>query len=255
MTDQSENRFANANVSLRISNLVGFYSAILTAFLTAITFGFAITAIPISGANCTEGCIQYPYLETVSQYPKDYLWMYLATIMILSYLVLMVSIHSYAPGPKKIFSQIGLSFALMAAFVLLVDYFVQHSVIPISLMSGETEGITLLTQYNPHGIFIALEELGYLMMSFSFLFVAPVFAKRSRLESAVQWIFIISFVLAIIALAVISFYYGLDRQDQFEITIISITWLTLIINGILLGVVFRKQLKTSEANVVAFHTR
>lgn len=34
-------------------------------------------------------------------------------------------------------------------------------------MHGETEGITLLTQYNAHGIFIALEELGYLLMSLS----------------------------------------------------------------------------------------
>ncbi len=35
-------------------------------------------------------------------------------------------------------------------------------------MKGEKEGISLLTQFNPHGIFIALKEVGYLLMSLSF---------------------------------------------------------------------------------------
>jgi hypothetical protein len=49
-----------------ISHLVGFYTAIFTVIMTVVTFGFAITAIPISGANCGELCIEYPYLNTLS---------------------------------------------------------------------------------------------------------------------------------------------------------------------------------------------
>jgi hypothetical protein len=60
----------------------------------------------------------------------------------------------------RIRGQIGLSFALIAAGVLLSIYFVQFSVVPVSLMNGQTEGIALLTQYNPYGVFIVLEELG-----------------------------------------------------------------------------------------------
>ena len=74
------------------------------------------------------------------------------------------------------YGQIGLSFALLSAGVLLGDYFVQFSVVPVSLMNGQTEGIALLTQYNPYGAFIVLEELGYLLMGLSFAFLAPVFA-------------------------------------------------------------------------------
>jgi len=227
---------------VRTSSTVGFYTAIFTVIITLVTFGFAIVAVPISGANCVEGCIQYPYLETVAQFPKDYRWMPLAMVLVLSYLVLIVCIHTYASQDKKIFSQIGLAFAIMAALVLLVDYFLQFSVVPISLMSGEREGITLLTQYNPHGIFIALEELGYIMMSLSFLFIAPAFAGRSRLETWVRWIFILAFVLTIIALVITTINHGLDRQDSFEIAVISIDWLVLVINGILLSIVFRRQL-------------
>lgn len=234
------------NSEKTISLSVGFYTAIFTVLMTVVTFGFAITAIPISGANCGEFCIEYPYLNTLSQFPKDYLWMPLAIILTLAYLVLMVSIHVYASNQRKIFSQIGLSFALMATMVLVGDYFVQVSVIPISLMSGETEGITLLTQYNAHGVFIVLEELGYLLMSLSFLSVAPVFINKNRLESGIRWVFVISFILTVIAFTLISFNYGLDRQDRFEVAVISIDWLVLIINGVLLSFVFKRQLKTQD---------
>ncbi len=226
-------------------NLVGFYSAILTTVIAVVTFGFAITAMPISGANCLQGCIAYPYLDTLSQFPKDYLWMFSAIALILVYVTLMASIHSYATWQTKIFSQVGLSFAIVTAVILLSDYFIQFSVVPISLTNGETEGIALLTQYNPHGIFVVLEELGYLMMSLSFLFVAPVFANRGRLESAVRWVFTVGFILVIVSLVMISINYGLDRKDRFEVASLSIDWFVLIINGVLLSVVFRKQLKES----------
>ena len=142
---------------------VGFFAALVTTVITLVTFGFAITAVPISGANCLADCFEYPYLDTISQFPKDYIWMPLAILMILAYVVLMVSIQAYASRDRKIFGQIGLAFAIMAALILLGDYFVQFSVVPVSLMHGETEGITLLTQYNSHGPFIVLEELGYLI--------------------------------------------------------------------------------------------
>jgi hypothetical protein len=94
----------------------------------------------------------------------------------------MVCIHNYSSTEKKIFSHIGVSFALMSAFTLIVDYFVQVSVIQPSIMNGETDGISILTQYNPHGLFIALEEAGYLLMSVSFFFMAFIFSKMDKLE-------------------------------------------------------------------------
>lgn len=241
MTDKTDD-VTGSDLST-ISSMVGFYSAILTAGITLVTFGFAMVAVPISGANCPGNCVDYPYLDTVSQYPRDFLWMPLAILLVLAYVALMASIHSCAPRRKKSISQIGLSFALIAAAILAGDYFIQFSAIPMSLIEGETEGLPLLIQYNPHGIFLALEELGYLLMGLSFLFMAPVFASRTRLESTVGWVFIIAFTLAIVSLGVISILYGLDRQDRFEVIVLSIDWLVLIINGILLSIVFRRQLK------------
>lgn len=241
----------NDALTAKTNNTVGFYAAVTTAVITIITFILAMFAIPISGSNCPKNCIDYPYLETVAQYPRDYVWMYPASIMLLAYVVLMVAIHFYVPLHKKIFSQIGQSVALMCAVILLMDYFVQFSVVPISLMSGETDGITLLMQYNPHGIFIALEELGYLLMSVSFLFMAFVFWRGggmkkpalSKVEVAVSIIFASSFVITWAGLFIVTLLFGLNRLDRFEVIAITVNWFALIINSILLSILFRRELK------------
>lgn len=221
----------------------GYVAAILTTVITLVTFGFALAAIPISGANCPGDCIGYPYLDTAAQYPRDFLWMPLAMAMLLAYVALMASLHVYAAEPTKIFSLVGLSFSLIAAGVLLADYYIQFSVIPMSLMNDETEGVALLIQYNPHGVFLMLEELGYLLMSLSFLFMAPVFGNAGRLAAAVRWVFAVSGAASFASLIVISFLYGLARLDRFEVVVISINWLTLIVNGVLLSILFRRCLK------------
>jgi len=225
------------------ANLLGFYAAILTAVITVVTFGIAIFTPPISGAFCVGSCIEYPFTNIVSRFPRDYMWMYLAILVTFIYVVLMVCIHHYASKEKKIFSQIGLSFALISATILIINYFIQISVIQPSLVNGETDGIAILTAYNPHGIFIALEEIGYLMMSVAFFCVAPVFSGTNRLESAIRWIFIISFILIISSLIILSFFYGINREDRFEVVVITINWIVLIVSGILLSVVFKRAMK------------
>lgn len=237
------NNPTHIEVSEAAANHVGFYSAILMTVITIVTFAIAMTAIPISGANCPEGCIEYPYLDTLSQFPKDYLWMFSAIVLVLVYVAFMSSIHFQAAEQHRIFSQIGLSFAIITAVVLLSDYFMQFSIVPISLQNGETEGIALLTQYNPHGIFVVLEELGYLTMSLSFLCMAAVFASRDRLEAAIRWVFIAGFILVIVSLVMISISYGVDRKDRFEVLSLSIDWFVLIINGVLLSILFGRRLK------------
>jgi hypothetical protein len=236
--DNFDQQVANTG---RTQSRFGYYSALLTVILTTVSFGFALYAIPISGVNCTGDCVKYPYLDTVERFPRDFMWMPLAILLILSYVTWMVSIHAYAPGNRKIFSQVGLSFALISATILSSAYFIQFSVIPVSLMNGETEGLAALIQYNPHGVFIAMEEFGYLLMSLSFLLMAAVFTGKNHLEMAVRWIFTGAFVLTIISLVIISLLFGLERLDRFEVVVISINWLVLIVNGILLSILFKKQ--------------
>jgi hypothetical protein len=246
MARQQTPKVTDADPVSRTISRVGFYSAIGTAVMTVITFGFAINAVPISGPGCVEGCIEYPYLDSLAQYPRDYLWMYLALVMMAVYVTFMVALHERAAPSKRIFAQVGLSFALMGALTLLVTYFTQAAVVPVSLLSGETEGIALFTQYNAHGLFIALEEIGYLLMSLSFLFMGFALSGRNGLEAAARWVFLAAFTLTLISFMATSIMFGLDRSYRFEIAVISIVWLALIINGILLALVFRHELDTKQ---------
>lgn len=228
----------------KLENKVGFISSLLLVVFTLITFGFALTAIPISGSFCPTNCVEYPYLNTVQQFPGDFIWMYFTIFQLITFLVVMVSLHYFAPDDKKIFSLTSLMLAALSAVVLLSCYFIQFSVIPASLVHGEFEGIPLLIQYNSHGIFIALEELGYILMVFSFLFIAFIFNKNKYLEKSIKWIFDIAFILSLLAFVIVTMKNGYIRQDIFEVFIISITWLTMIINGILIAILFRKKYKT-----------
>jgi hypothetical protein len=227
-----------------MNNRIGFYTSILTGAATVVTFIVAFLTEPLSGPFCVaNSCFKYPYLDMVSRFPADYVWMYCAIAWLLLYTVFMTCIHRHVDGEKKTLSQIGLSFAVMSALILLANYFIQLSVVQPSLLNGEFDGIALITQYNPHGIFIALEELGFILMSMAFLFMAPVFAK-GKLEKAIRLIFIGSFALTVISFIAISILYGISREYRFEVAVMSINWLTLIVSGILVGIMFRRSEKS-----------
>ena len=170
-------------------------------------------------------------MNTLSEFPRDYLWMPPAMILVVFYVILVVSIHTYAARHKKVYSQIGLSFALIAAGILLSDYYyIQVSVVPVSLMNQVTDGIALLTQYNAHGVFIVLEELGYLLMSLSFLFIATVFANKGCLASVVRSVFIAGFVLTMAFLAVLPLL-GMLRTGTLGVFLIfkpDVSWTILV---------------------------
>jgi hypothetical protein len=100
--------------------------------------------------------------------------------------------------------------------------------------------------YNPNGLFIALEEIGYLLMSLSFLFAASMVTGSERRARAIRWVFSAGFVIPLVGLIALSAAYGLDRQDRFEVVVLSTDWLVLIISGVLVALHLRDQLRTSS---------
>jgi hypothetical protein len=217
----------------------GFYTAIATAAITFITFAIAVNTPPYSGPFCLENCYEYPYHDIASRFPRDYFWMYSAMLMVLTYLMLMVCIHHYPSNNRKIYSQMGLALAVIAVMILFSTYFVQVSVVQPSLLNNETEGIALITQFNPHGIFIAMEEAGYILMNLSFLFLVPVFVGKGKLAKSIRVIFIAFFVLALLSFILVSVKHGVMREYIYEVIIISIVYLELIIAPILLAAYFK----------------
>ncbi|VII96240.1 hypothetical protein [Arthrobacter sp. DR-2P] len=223
-----------AQASVEAAYLFGFRVAVATTVLTVLTFALALTALPDK--------VPYPFTDDViaAQWPGDYYWLFPAMMLMLLFVALVAALHQYSPDRSKTYSSLALCLAVIAAAVLLVNYYIQAVVMPTSLEKGQLDGWSIFTQYNPNGIFIALEELGYLLMTVVFLCLVPVLSTRTRLERSIRWLFLASFAAAVASLAVVVALRGMNREDVFEIIIISIVWLTLIAGGVLLAVLFKR---------------
>lgn len=251
--EASSDSTAGGGKTTRVSSTIGsaiglgFWAAILTAVDAALFAAVGVATPARSGPFCGTiwPCVPAPYIDVAQFIPGDYLWLIPGILLAPIFVVLMASIHAYAPEPRKIFSRVGLTFAVGYAVVIGVDYFVQFAVVIPSLQSGETQGLSLFTQYNPHGLFIAGEALGYLTMSTALLFVAPVFAG-GRIECAIRWLFVAGFVLAVAAL--VGFWLVGGDLVAFEVAVLSINWIVLIASGVLLGVVFRRAGRSRSPN-------
>ncbi len=222
---------ARKNLS-KMVNRLGFWAAILTALLAAV---FIIMGMFGSSSwDYYPGMVNYiwTYYKAI-----DYVLFIPAFLLAPVFVILMACIHYYTSLEKKIFSLIGLAFALIYATVITTDYFILWTVTLPSVMHGETAGLSLFSMYNPHGIFVALESVAYLMMSVALISITPVF-EGGKIERALRWIFIIGFILSLGSL----FGVYLMNYDivMYEIVVIAIYCPVLIISGILLGIIFRR---------------
>ena len=214
---------------------LGLWTVMLTVVVVTVFAVVAVATPARSGPYCANACVAYPYVDVAQFIPGDYLWLLPGILLAPTFVVLMACIHAHAAQPKKIWSRIGLSFALVYAVVILVDYFLQLAVVAPSLQAGETDGLSLFTQYDPHGLFIALESLGYSMLTVALLFAAPVFTG-GRAERAIRALFVLSFVLTVAAFVGLALV-GHDLV-AFEVTVLTITWIVLIASGAVLSAVF-----------------
>jgi hypothetical protein len=161
-------------------------------------------------------------------------------------MIFTIAHHFLAPQEKKIYSFISVAFALMASLILMTNYHVQSAVIPISMMKNQTEGIALLTQYNGHGVFIALEEMGFTLMSLAFFFLSFTFPFKTRLEKAIRVVLSAPFIANVLIFVILFAQYGIDRDYRYEVAAISTDWLAAIIIGILAGVYLMKTVREQK---------
>jgi hypothetical protein len=121
-----------------------------------------------------------------------------ALLLAPTFVVLMACVHSYAPNAKKLWSQVGLAFAIVYAAMACVNYIVQLTVVRLSILNKETDGLAMFAMGNPHSIFWAL-MFDYVFMNLAMLFAAPVFAG-GKLERWIRWLFLANGASAVITI-------------------------------------------------------
>ena len=218
---------------------LGMWSAVATAVFAAAAFGVAVTTPPRTGPFAAPGtAIAYPYSAAARFVPGDFLWMYLALAMMFAFVVLAACLRELRAG-KRLFGTIGLGLAIASLAVIASDYFIQLRTVQPALVRGEFDGLAILSQYNPHGVFIALEELGFLLAGISFCFLAFALGS-SRLEQWICGVLLVSSALVVASFIGLSAVFGLGIEYRFEVAAITIVWLTLSVVGVMLAFLFAR---------------
>lgn len=208
--------------------------ALATIVVGLLAVVVSVTTPPRSGPFCSTGCLGYPYTDAAGFVPRDYWWLYPQSVLILLTLALVVCVHHTVARPVRVFSAIATMLAAVAAAALLIDYAIQLTVSQPSLLRGETGALSLFSQYNPHGVFIALEDLGYLLLGVAMALLAVVFTAPRRLDRALRWTLAVGGMLVVAALPALAAAYGAELDYRYEVAAIALFWVALITGSVLL---------------------
>jgi hypothetical protein len=209
----SENRTAGeADVAEFKAETYGFWSAVLATILLIFSGVTASTALKIP--SLISGILLVP-----------------------AFVLLMASIHEYAPAGKKAFSRLGLLFSLGYAVLISFNYYMELTLVAKGLYTDA------FAMDNPQSVMWVIEVLGYGFMGFSTLFASWSFGK-GKLEQAVRWLFTINGALGIGGM--VGFAIGLSMSI---LAAGLIVWDVIMpASTILLALVFRSaQRKTARA--------
>jgi hypothetical protein len=175
----------------------------------------------------------------------------LALVLTLLAIVIVECIHDRITPDRVLLSRIGVAFTIMGVAILVVDYASQLTFIQPALLLSETEGLSPWSQYNPHGIFIALENVGYLLLNLAFLFLGLAMLRMPiRLWRAAGWVFAGGGALTLALLVLYSLIYRVRLDYRFEVTAICITWLVLIVAPVLLIIAYFNTAPVNEQRAV-----
>jgi len=168
---------------------LGFWSAVLTAIMLlwyAIAFGLyqPILHAPWLGMQTYADTFEVaPFLA----------WIIPCFLLPFCFLIMMVCIHTLASEENKVWSLLTLICAIAYTIIISTCYYIQMVVVEYNLVHHSTEGLTLLlfAPPYPHSIPGAMEGIGYLFMSLSFIFASKLF-PGDKLTKWIKWTFLFS---------------------------------------------------------------
>lgn len=172
-TQDELTRINAASTPHRAVHPIGFWSAIFTtAWIIIFNIAIALGAFGAPTSSVAVGA---------------------SLLLAISFIVLMVSISDYAPPDKRVWSQVGLSLAIVYATLLIWNYYLQLTV--VRRYPQLYEWLTM--DFTPDTAFWSLETIGYTLMGLAGLFTLPIF-NAGRIELAIRWCFAINAVFTVV---------------------------------------------------------
>lgn len=142
---------------------LGFWSSILSLF-------FAIAY-----------CIPQILSETkLIPHPQDLYWLFAPSLLLApSFLIAMICLHYKAAVNKRLFTTIGIAFAIIYCVDVSIVYFSQLTVVIPSQLKNEVNEKQVLL-FDRRTFLMAIDCLGYFFMSLATLFTAFAFRFESK---------------------------------------------------------------------------
>jgi len=176
----------------KIVRRIGFWSAILTSVWTIwfiLAFGYYMSSLASEWPGIEAFAASFEVIPYIA-------WVIPCLLLTLTFPIMMSCIHYYASDNKRIWSLIGLVFAVMYGAVLAANYWVLLTVVRESLLSGYTKGLEWFVIGSPHSITNTIEGIGYGFMGLAAVFVSQVF-DGDKLKNWLHWLFTMNGVAGI----------------------------------------------------------
>jgi hypothetical protein len=165
-------------------------------------------------------------------------------LLALSFVAMMASIHHNTAPEKKIWSQLGLSFATIYAVMCSLTYYVQLTIIqfnPLQIYPGTLQPFV----FKPGTPYFAQDMLGYGFFCMATLAAAPAFTG-GKLEVWIRWLFILNGILFTIptlilpALSIPTNALGTGLGDQVAVYANAVWSAYLALTAALVAVFFKR---------------
>ena len=221
-----------------ISRVLGFWSALLSAFLF-ITFTACFVVILVSNPHPAPSWTSLADYVSRSQ-STNQTPMHIAQLCMLLFCPLFVvqlnGLHDCTEPRHRIWSRISRSFALSFCTLTSMLYFIQLSTVRLAVASGHTDSIEPFLQFYPFSAMLSVGMLGMtLFLGLSSLFIAPVFHK-SRFERTIRSFFVINGICCLTG----GIGYVLNQTMVIHFSINLGMGLSLIVLSILLALYFKR---------------
>jgi hypothetical protein len=187
MATQISGQGTDAHFARALASRLGCAAGLLLSLMAALGFLLGIFTPPRSGVWCLADCTAYPYGDAGRFFPRDYWWMLPAVILPPLLLTLAVCVHFSIPQRRRLWTLLGICFATAATTLVALDYSIQVLAVQPSLTQHETDGLAMLTQYNPHGLFLVLEDLGYLLLAKAILLMGMAIPPGPSPARSLRW--------------------------------------------------------------------
>jgi hypothetical protein len=167
-------------------SLLGYWSSILfasTGILYGLSMGILLSNYKIPKYSNFEQFLSLIDKKFINLYTFSQLFAFISTLL---FMVVLCSIHASSQPSNRIYSIFSICFGLAFTILASLNYFIQFSIVRLSLNDGITQNLESFVQFNPRSFSNAINMLGWsLFLGLSTLFLGIMF-KGKGLAMAIR---------------------------------------------------------------------